>query len=240
VHVGVLEFAVCAGVVLFGSVVQGSIGFGLNLLGAPFIAIVVPEAIPATMVLIAAPLAISTFVRERHMIDRVALPWMISGALPGTLIGLVIVDQVSGASLGVLVGAITLTGVALSVASPPVRISTGTSVLAGFLSNMFGTASSVGGPPVALLMQHSPGPVARSTLGGFFTISALMSLIGYLVTGLLGEDQALLAFALMPFMATGLWMSPRLHDFVDGGWLRPTVLVLSAIAGTSAIIHGLT
>jgi uncharacterized membrane protein YfcA len=239
VHVGVLEFVVCAAVVLFGSVVQGSVGFGLNLLGAPFIAIVVPEAVPATMVLIAAPLAVSTFVREHQSIDRDALPWMLVGALPGTLVGLVIVDQVSGSSLAVLVGAITLTGVALSVASPPVPVNARTSLAAGFTSNMFGTASSVGGPPVALLLQHRAGPIARATLGAFFSVSALLSLIGYAATGLLGADQAWLALALAPFMLAGLWSSRHLHPFVDGGWLRPSVLVLSAIAGTAAVVHGL-
>jgi len=239
VHVTVADFVLVAGIILLGSVVQGSIGFGLNLLGAPFVAIVVPEAVPATMVLVAAPLAISTFVREHHALDRVALPWMLAGALPGTLLGLVIVDQVSGDSLAVLVGAITLTGVALSVSSPPVPVNTGTSLLAGFTSNVFGTASSVGGPPVALLLQHRDGPTARATLGGFFSVSALLSLVGYLATGVLGADQALLALGLAPFMVAGLWASRHLHPLVDAGWLRPAVLALSAIAGVTAIAHGL-
>jgi uncharacterized membrane protein YfcA len=238
-HIGGLELAVCASVVLVGSVVQGSIGFGLNLLGAPFIAIVAPDAVPATLVLIAAPLAVSTFVREHHAVDRRALPWMLAGALPGTLGGLLVLDQVGGDSLGILVGAITVTGVALSVASPPVPITSASSLLAGLVSNLFGTASSVGGPPVALLFQHRPGPVARATLSAFFAVSASLSLIGYLATGVLGADQALLALELAPFMVAGLWASRHLHPFVDGGWLRPTVLVLSTIAGISAIVHGL-
>jgi uncharacterized membrane protein YfcA len=238
VHVGVVEFALVAVVVLFGSLVQGSIGFGLNLLGAPFVAIIVPEAVPATMVLLAAPLAITTFVREHHAYDRIAMPWMLAGAIPGTAGGLVIVDQVSGPSLGILVGAITLTGVALSAASPPVPVTPSTSLVAGLMSNLFGTASSVGGPPVALLLQHRAGPVARATLGGFFSVSATLSLIGYLATGVLGADQVLLALGLVPFIVAGLWASRHLHPFVDAGWLRPAVLGLSAAAGVTAILHG--
>ena len=52
VHVGVGEFVVAALVVLFGALVQGTIGFGLNLLAAPFIALVLPEALPVTVVLV--------------------------------------------------------------------------------------------------------------------------------------------------------------------------------------------
>jgi uncharacterized membrane protein YfcA len=218
-----------------GSVVQGSVGFGLNLLAAPFVALVVPEALPASMVLVAFPLAVSTVRREHHAVEWRALWWMLLGAVPGTLLGLAIVGVVNTTQLAVVVGSVTLGGVVLSVLSPPIPVTSGSALAAGFLSNVFGTASSVGGPPVALLFQHRPGPVARSTLGGFFATSAVMSLIGYAATGTITGDQALFAATLVPFMVGGLWASRHLHPFVDSGWLRPSVLALSAIAGAAAI-----
>jgi uncharacterized membrane protein YfcA len=235
VQVGVGAFVVAATVVSVGSVVQGAVGFGLNLLAAPFVALVIPEALPATLVLVAFPLAVSTVAREHHAIEWSALRWMLLGAVPGTLLGLAIVGEVNGSQLAVLVGTITLAGVALSLVSPPIPVTRSASLAAGFLSNVFGTASSVGGPPVALLFQHREGPVARSTLGGFFATSALMSIAGYVATGTVTGDQALFALTLAPFMVGGLWSSRHLHPFVDAGWLRPGVLVLSAIAGAAAI-----
>jgi uncharacterized membrane protein YfcA len=235
-----MEFVVCAGVILVGALVQGSIGFGLNLLSAPFVALVVPEALPATLVLVALPSAIANAAREPHAMNRVALPWMLAGALPGTVLGLLVVTAVDASSLATLVGAITLTGVALSLLSPPVPVTSGTSFVAGFISNIFGTAAAVGGPPVALLLQRATGPTARSTLGVFFAVSALMSIVGYVVADKVTGDHLLFALALVPFMAAGLWSSKHLHQFVDGGWLRPSVLALSAIAGVAAIVNGLT
>jgi hypothetical protein len=35
----------------------------------------------------------------------------------------------------------------------------------------------------------------------------------------------------------GVWTSRRFHAQVDGGWLRPTLLVLSALAGVTAIVR---
>lgn len=236
-QVGIGAFVVAAAAVSLGSVVQGAVGFGLNLLAAPFVALVVPEALPATMVLVAFPLAVSTVAREHHAVEWRALRWMLLGAVPGTLIGLAIVGQVDASQLAIIVGSVTLTGVALSVVSPPVPVTAASSLLAGFFSNVFGTASSVGGPPVALLFQHRRGPVARSTLGGFFATSAVMSLVGYAATGTVTADQALFAVTLAPFMVGGLWASRHLHPFVDAGWLRPAVLILSAIAGTAAIVR---
>ena len=236
-HVGIGAFVVAATAVSVGSVIQGAVGFGLNLLAAPFVALVIPEALPATLVLVAFPLAVSTVAREHRAVEWRALRWMLLGAVPGTLIGLAIVGQVDASQLAVVVGTVTLAGVALSVLSPPIPVTPGSSLAAGFFSNVFGTASSVGGPPVALLFQHRQGPVARSTLGGFFATSAVMSLVGYVATGTITGDQALFAVTLAPFMVGGLWASRHLHPFVDSGWLRPTVLMLSAIAGTAAILR---
>jgi uncharacterized protein len=235
VQVGIGAFVVAATAVSVGSVVQGAVGFGLNLLAAPFVALVVPEALPATMVLVALPLAVSTLRREHHAVEWRPLRWMLVGAVPGTLIGLAIVGAVDATQLAVVVGTVTLAGVALSVVSPPIPVTAGSSLVAGFFSNVFGTASSVGGPPVALLFQHREGPVARSTLGGFFATSAVMSLVGYVATATITWDQVVFAATLAPFMIAGLWGSRHLHPFVDAGWLRPAVLTLSAIAGTAAI-----
>ena len=239
-HVGVFEFAVCAAAVLLGSTVQGAVGVGLNMIAAPFVAIVIPEALPATLVLVAVPIAVTTIAREHHALDRVALPWMLLGALPGTGIGLVIVDSASPTTLAVIVGSTTLGGVALSLLAPPVRTTRFTALIAGFFSNLFGTASAVGGPPVALLFQHRTGPIARATLGAFFATSAGLSIVGYIASGTITGDQVLLALALAPIMVVGLWMSRHLHVHVDRGWFRPSVLTLSAIAGSVAIIRAVT
>lgn len=238
-HVGAPELIASLAVVLLGSVVQGSIGFGLNLLAAPIVAIIVPEALPTTLVLVAFPLTVSTVAREHHAIDRVAVARMLVGAVPGTVLGLFIVTQVGATTLATLVGSVTILGVVLSVVSPPIPITVLTGALAGFASNTFGTAAAVGGPPVALLFQHHDGPVARSTLGSFFAVSATMSLIGYAIAGTFHADQALFALALLPAMLLGLWLSKHLHVFVDGGWLRPLVLAVSAVAGLIAIGRGI-
>src|SRR5260370_16312060 len=81
-------FVVAATAVSVGSVVQGAVGFGLNLLAAPFVALVIPEALPATLVLVALPLAVSTVAREHHAVEWRALGWVLVGGVPGPFVGL--------------------------------------------------------------------------------------------------------------------------------------------------------
>ncbi|HZP29691.1 MAG TPA: sulfite exporter TauE/SafE family protein [Acidimicrobiia bacterium] len=238
-HLSGLEYAIALCAIAVGAVVQGSIGFGLNLLSAPVVAILNPHALPATLVLLALPLSTTTALRERHAIDRRPLRWMLLGALPGTAAGVAIVRVSSGNALAVVVGAIALVGVGLSIVTPPIRIDTRSAAAAGFVSQSFGTAASVGGPPVALLYQHHGGPVIRSTLGTFFAVTGLLSIAGLLVVGKIALWHVVLACALTPAMVAGFWCSRRLHGHVDRGFLRPAILALSALAGAAAIVNGL-
>ena len=238
-HVTVAAFLVAAGVIIFGSIVQGTIGFGLGLLAAPFIAIVMPQAIPVTLVLVAWPIGAVTATREHHALDHFALRWMLVGAIPGTVIGLLIIHAAPASTLAVIVGITTLLGVLVTVVSPPVPVNRTSASTAGLIGNITGTAASVGGPPVALLFQHHRGPIVRSTLCAYFAISATLSVIGYAVTGEMTRQRVLLALALLPAMLFGAWLSKHFHGLVDKGWLRPSVLTLSAIAGSIAILRGL-
>jgi uncharacterized membrane protein YfcA len=239
VHVDATTVLVSVLIVLLGSIVQGSIGFGLNLLAAPVIAIVAPEMLPFSLVLVALLSSVTNVAREHHEVDHFAARYLLLGAVPGTVVGLLLLSSLSSSGLAIAAGAVTLLGVALSTFSPPVPINAGSSTVAGFVSNAFGTAVAIGGPPVALLFQHRPGPTTRATLGAFFAASATLSIVAYALTDKLRGRQALFALVLLPPLALGIWLSRHLHPFVDAGWLRPAVLILSATAGTIAIVHGL-
>jgi uncharacterized membrane protein YfcA len=239
VHVDAATVLVSVLIVLVGSIVQGSIGFGLNLLAAPVIAIVAPEMLPFSLVLVALLSSVTNVAREHHEVDQFAVRYLLLGAVPGTVVGLLLLSSLSSSGLAIAAGAVTLLGVALSTLSPPVPINAGSSTVAGFVSNAFGTAVAIGGPPVALLFQHRRGPTTRATLGAFFAASSTLSIIAYALADKLRGRQVLFALVLLPPLVLGVWLSRHLHPFVDGGWLRPAVLIFSALAGTIAIVHGL-
>jgi uncharacterized membrane protein YfcA len=238
VHLSGLEYVIALAAITVGALVQGSIGFGLNLLSAPVVAILNPHALPATLVMLALPLSTTTALRERHAVDLRPLRWMVLGALPGTALGVLIVSLASGAELSVIVGAIAVAGVVLSVVTPPIHVDPRSATTAGFVSQTVGTAASVGGPPVALLYQHHGGPIVRSTLGAFFATTGVLSLVGLVAVGKVAGWQLLLALALVPAMVVGFWLSRHLHGHVDRGVLRPAILVTSALAGVAAIANG--
>ncbi|MCC4819936.1 sulfite exporter TauE/SafE family protein, partial [Vibrio lentus] len=49
--------------------------------------------------------------------------------------------------------------------------------IAGFFSGFFGTSSGIGGPPMALLLQHQDANQLRGNLSAFFVFSSIISLV---------------------------------------------------------------
>lgn len=234
------EYTVILTAACVGATVQGAIGFGANLVSVPVVALFAPEALPVTLVIWAVPLVVAMVVRERQGIDWSGVRWMTVGRLPGTVIGAWVVSAVAVDTLSVLCGAVVLVAVATSLSSATVPITPTTSTAAGFAAGLMGTSTSIGGPPMALLYQREDGRVMRSTLAAAFAIGTAISLGGLAVAGVVHGWHVVLALALLPGLAGGLWMSGRLVDRLDGRSLRPAVLAFTALAAAVAVVRGLT
>src|SRR5436190_18212 len=158
-----------------GGAVQGSIGFGQNLVLVPIVALVVPEAVPGALVALGIPLTGIMAAREWHGVDWPGLGWIVLGRVPGTVVGVLIVALVSGNLLSTLAGSAVLAGVLLSVLAGHVPVNRETATSAGATAGVLGTTAAIDGPPLALLYQRHPGPTIRATLACAFLIGAIMS-----------------------------------------------------------------
>lgn len=234
-------FALVLVVVTLGSAVQGTLGFGANLLITPVLAAVEPEAVPATPMLLIVPLAALMVWREHHGVDRRAVGLLMLGRLPGTVAGAAVVAAVAAGTLSVLAGLGVLAAVATSLASASVPVTTSTILATGVVSGAMGTATSIGGPPVALLYQHHEGRRLRATLAATFLLGVVVSLAALAFAGEVTGDHARLALALVPGTLAGVVASGRLTGLVDrGGWLRPAVLAFATVTAVVAIARGIS
>jgi uncharacterized membrane protein YfcA len=239
VHVSLTEFILLALVAAAGGAVQGSIGFGQNLVLVPIVALVVPEAVPGALVALGVPLTVTMAAREWHGVDWPGLNWIVLGRVPGTVVGVLIVALVSGDLLSTLAGSAVLAGVLLSLLAGHVPVNRETAAGAGATAGILGTTAAIDGPPLALLYQRHPGHTIRATLACAFLIGAVMSFVALAAAGEIHGWQLLLALALAPALLLGLACSTFVARLVGERSLRPAVLVLVTVAGIAAIVRGL-
>lgn len=232
--IGAVIVAVLA--TLVGATIQGSIGFGMNLVTVPALALVLPEALPVAVIMLGLPISISMLRHEHHAADRAGIAWILTGRLPGSLLGAWIVATVSTSTLQGLVGIVVLLMVMASVAMPPLPVRRDTQLVAGMVSGVTSTAAGIGGPPLALLYQHHSGAAMRSTLAAAFLVGLVMSIAALALAREVGTDQLLFGLALAPLVVAGSIAGRRLHAWLDSGWLRPGVLVFAALTALTVLI----
>lgn len=230
-------FTVLAVAVTVGGIVQGSVGLGLGLVAAPVASLLDPGLMPGVMLWLAAAYPVLTLVREGRSSDWGGLTWAFAGRLPGTVIGVAVVSAVSARLLGLIVGAMVLVAVLLTwqVVSLPMRRDV--LVGAGVVSGVTGTATSIGGPPLALVYQHVSGARLRATLGTYFFGGALLSLLGLALAGELQASDGLWALGLAPFLVLGFLLADPVRRHVDAGRTRAGVLVVCAASALALVVR---
>lgn len=218
--------------VALGALIQGSLGFGFAFAVAPALALVRPEAVPATIVLLSIPMVVLMALRERGAISVRDFAWITLGRLPGVLAGGWILSAISASSLTLVFGLLILAGVIMSTLVPNFRAGSGAQFLGGMASGIMGTTAGIGSPPLALVNQGRPGSELRSTLAISFVVGTTMSLLVLFSIGMVHEQHVLLALELSPGLLFGLLASNFAIPRLDGRWLRPALL---AFAGASAV-----
>lgn len=225
--------------VAFGATVQGAIGFGMALLAAPLLVLIRPDLVPGPLLMNGLALTLLVARRERDSIDLRGIKWALVGRVPGVALGALALVSIPVQGMSLLVGLSVLAGVALGVSR--LRLAPGPRTLfgAGLLSGVFGTVASIGGPPLALVYQHEPGPRLRGTLAGYFVAGGLMSLAALIAVGRYGAGELAWTLALLPGTVLGFACSSRFTSWVDAGRTRRAVLGITGAAGVAAVLRSI-
>ncbi|SDS60259.1 sulfite exporter TauE/SafE family protein [Actinoplanes derwentensis] len=228
-------YALVSAAVVLAGCLQGSIGFGMGMVAAPVVAIVDPDLLPGMLIMLAGVLTLIVTIRERASINLSGAGWALAGRVPGTIAGVLLVALLPHRWLALLLGGVVLFGVVSAIGgwSPePTRRAT---VLAGAASGMLGTATSIGGPPMALIWQGSTGARLRGTMSTFFLAGSSMSIAGLVIAGQVHTDTLRVTLWFLPATAVGYLLSRYVNRFMSRERLRATAIVAS-LAGVSALI----
>jgi uncharacterized protein len=233
-----VELLVAGTTVAVGACVQGAVGFGFALIGAPILALVDPHLVPVPMSLASLLLTGGMSYRNRGAI-HVGVRWAILGRVPGALLGAYAIATLPERPLAVTFGVLVLAAVAVSISGVSVPPSTRSLLAAGAISGFSGTTVAIDGPPMALLYQQLPGATLRGTMSLYFLVGGVLSLAALSAFGRLGASELRAAVELAPFVLLGFALSGRAARVLDRGYTRVAVLLLAAASAIVLIAHEL-
>ncbi|MEP7057494.1 MAG: sulfite exporter TauE/SafE family protein [Caldimonas sp.] len=231
------HFALISAGVLVAGFVQGSTGVGFALIVAPLIGLLDPALLPVSVLVLMLPLNVYVVWRERAALDRIGASWITAGRVVGTAGGLWVLVALSASHLSVVVGLATIAAVLATVFAPAFTPGPVAFISSGIVTGVTETATGIGGPPLALVYQHQPVAVMRSTVALCFLIGELVSLATLVAVGRVAAPQLTAAAQLLPALGMGAVLSHVVHHRVNQRFLRAFVLVFALASGVVLLIR---
>jgi uncharacterized membrane protein YfcA len=136
-----------------------------------------------------------------------------------------------------VVAAVVLTGLVLAGrgwAPRPIRANL---IVAGAASGIMGTATSIGGPPMALVWQGHDGPRMRGTMSAFFMVGSTISIGMLWIAGAVTAEMLVLALWMVPAVVAGYAASRFVNRFLNAARLRSLALGASALGSVLLIVQ---
>jgi uncharacterized membrane protein YfcA len=225
--------------IFLGSFVQTAIGFGLAIVAAPLLFLISADYVPAPICIVALFISILNALKHRSNIELGGLKMALIGRVPGSIAGGILLVLVSTDVLALWLGLLVLFAVAVSLLPyriEPTPIKMG---IAGFFSGFFGTSSAIGGPPMALILQHQEANQLRGNLSAFFVFSSIISLIIQIPAGFLTLHHLWITIPLIPAAWLGYKLAMMTTQSLPKDNIRFAALLLCTISGVTAVWHGL-
>lgn len=233
-----IYWLICAAALLVGCTLQAALGFGMALIAAPIIVMVKPQWVPYIMAVMALAVSLNTCWDQRTDIQWKNMLSPMIARIPGTFIGTWLLLVMSLQHLQIAVAVMVMLSVFITMKLKPFPATKSNLGIAGFVSGVTGTTTSIGGPPIALVMQHSDGATARANLSAFFVYSCIISIAGYQYTGLMTTEAWLVGLSMVPMAFLGFWAGKRIQKYVDNRF-RPILLVMCTLSALTTLVNAL-
>lgn len=222
-----------------GCWLQSAVGFGMAVVAAPVIVLVRPEWVPYVLVITALPLCLINMWHQREGLQPRAMLVPMLTRIPGTVTGVWLLLHLNTVRLQIAVSVCVLIAVLISARSVHFDATPGRLGWAGLAGGFMGTTTSIGGPPMALVMQHGHPLAVRANLSLYFSFSVMTSIIGYTAAGMLNGHLLLVSLSFLPCPVLGFALGARSRAYVDRNRFRHALLGICTVAAIVALAGAL-
>ncbi|MCC3859939.1 TSUP family transporter [Pseudemcibacter aquimaris] len=231
---------ICAIAVFIGTLVQRLSGAGYGMLAAPMMALVAPEWLPGTIVLVGFFIGAGSMLNARDAVQWKDLPPGFAGRILGAGIAAYIAAAVVGTDLlSIIVGFIVLFAVALNLIGLNISITRKSLFIAGGIGGIMGTLTGIGAPPMAILYSNVETRRSAATQNAFYSFGSLTAIAALGIGGVLTLSQLAFAASLAPLVPLALWISRPLAIRFERGAIRPWALGMATISALILLSHSL-
>ncbi len=236
-----LHWVLASCAVLLAAFIRGVSGFGLSIVLAPILLLILSPKSVVVINLLLALVSNILVLRQgfRHVSWKRVIP-MSATSLLGIPIGVWIITVISPSALKILIAGITiLFAIPLALGFSRTFAKEGLACgVSGFLSGILSTSTSMGGPPVVMLMhnQNWDKQTIYSSLAIFFLFSNICSLVALAASHLIDTPIIMSAVFLTPALIAGIVLGMEVFPRIKSQIFRYISLAIIIGSGILGII----
>ena len=225
-------------IVTSGIALQTWVGIGFGLLAAPLLYLINPAYVPGPILILGFTLSLLVVLKGQSELSwRRILPAIVA-RIPGSWCGALLLVAVPPYLLSLLFGTSLLLAVLLTWRAYRLRMTPFSLSIGGFFSGLIGTATSVGGPPIALIYQESDRITARNELAAFFLIGTPISILMLAFQGRIDLISLSLSVKMMPGLFLGFWLALHFDGRINNNSTKSVILFIASISALGVLYKG--
>ncbi|CTQ48628.1 TSUP family transporter [Jannaschia donghaensis] len=233
-------WAACLIAVVVGTAVQRLAGQGFGMVAAPMLALLAPDYLPGTVLLVGLCVGAGSFLSDRSAVVLRDLPPGFAGRALGAGIAAWIAARVVGtAALPLVTGLLVWLAVGLTLLGLRLPLTGPTLFAAGTVAGVMGTLTGIGAPPMAIVYSDVEARRSAATQNVFFAFGMAVSITALLVAGVIGLRHLAFAAVLAPAVPVTLWAVRPFAARVAKRSIRPWALGLAGTAAGVLIVRSL-
>lgn len=230
------QLMIAAMTVALAAFVQGASGLGFALIVTPVLMLMQPDLLPACVLILMLPLNAYVAWRERHALNMRSVGWVSLGRFVGTFGGLAVLVVLSAQAMAIFVGASTIAAAVVTWFIPAFAPGIMALVAAGLITGITETATGIGGPPLALTLQHRPVAEMRATIAVCFIVGEVISLVFLFFMGKVQASHLQATLILLPALFVGMFASRFVHSRISARVMRFFVQAFAIVSGLVLLV----
>ena len=235
------EFLYALAAVFIAGVLRGFSGFGVGMVLVPILSLLYsPLVAVITVVLLEMIPAIQLVPGALHQAHWRSVIPMAAGGVLFVPLGALLLVTVDAHSMRIAIALLLMLSVLILASGWRYRgvDNINAPTMTGVASGLISGAASLGGLPVILYYlsgKHS-SQVARASIVVFLFITAIVSLLTFLIHGIISKEIVLRAACLVPIFMLALWLGGKLFGRVSESLFRTITLTLLGGVGVMMLL----
>ncbi len=225
-------------IVTCGVMLQTWVGIGFGLLAAPLLYLINPAFVPGPILILGFSLSFLVVLKQRANLNWRRIMPAIIARLPGSWCGAALLVAVPQYGISVMFGASLVLAVLVTWRTYRVTTTPWSLTVGGFFSGLMGTATSIGGPPIALVYQEQNRIIARNEIAAFFLIGTPISILMLVLQNQIDQASLLLSLEVLPGVLLGFWLANKLDGRIDTTSVKPVLLMISTASALMVLYKG--